>query len=140
MDDKDRLLLAQLRKDARRPIVALARDLGLSRTATQERLAKLVATGAIAKFTIEDGGVAGGQQVAHLLIKLEKGFKCAQVVPKLKAHLAASVIHSVAGQHDIIMRIDALDMAAIETTRASVAAVSGIAEVVTLVALERHLN
>ncbi len=140
MDDKDRLLLAQLRKDARRPIVALARDLDLSRTATQERLAKLVASGAIAKFTIEDGGLTGAQQAAHLLIKLEKGFKCAQVVPKLKALVAASVIHSVAGQHDIIMRLDASDMAAIEAARAVVAAMSGVAEVVTLVALERHLN
>jgi Lrp/AsnC family transcriptional regulator, leucine-responsive regulatory protein len=140
MDDKDRLLIAQLRKDARRPIVALARDLGLSRTATQERLAKLVASGAIAKFTIEEGGSTGGQQSAHLLIKLEKGFKCAQVVPKLKVIVAANVIHSVAGQHDIIMRLDASDMAAIEAARAIVAAISGVAEVVTLVALERHLH
>ena len=140
MDDKNKLLIAQLRKDSRRPIVALARDLDLSRTATQERLAKLVASGVISKFTIEECGPTGGVQSAHLLIKLEKGFKCAQVVPKLKALVAASVIHSVAGQHDILMRLDAQDMVAIEAAQANVAAISGVAEVVTLVALETHLG
>ena len=65
MDDKDRLLLALLQRDARRPVVALARDLGLSRTATQDRLTKLTASGAIASFTI-----IGGEGAARAKAKL----------------------------------------------------------------------
>ena len=55
MDEKDKLLLTLLRRDARRSIVALARDLNLSRSATQERLQKLQASGAIGAFTIVKG-------------------------------------------------------------------------------------
>lgn len=139
MDDKDKLLIAALRKDARRPIVALARDLGLSRTATQERLTKLVASGAIARFTIEEGS-AGTHQSAHLLVQLANGFKCAQVVPKLKSIATATVIHSVAGAYDIVVRLDAPDILSIEQARARIAATPGVASAVTLVTLEPHLN
>ena len=75
MDDKDRLLLSLLRRDARRPVVALARDLGLSRTATQDRLAKLQASGAIAGFTIV-GGDERAREIAYLMVKLERGARC----------------------------------------------------------------
>jgi Lrp/AsnC family transcriptional regulator, leucine-responsive regulatory protein len=140
MDDKDRLLMALLAKDARRSIVALARDLDLSRSATQDRLAKLVTSGAIRKFTIVEGAETGAQQTAHLLIRLEKGFKCAQVIPKLKAYTAATAIHSVAGEFDIVMRLDALSVSAIEATRAGIVAVPGIASAVTILTLQTHLN
>jgi Lrp/AsnC family transcriptional regulator, leucine-responsive regulatory protein len=138
MDEKDKLLITLLRKDARQPIVALARGLGLSRSATQERLAKLVAGGAIAQFTLVEGTASEGRQTAHFLISLEKGFRCAQVVPKLRKLSAATTIHSIAGPHDILVRADAADMAAVEAARAAIAAVSGVANVTTLITLERH--
>jgi Lrp/AsnC family transcriptional regulator, leucine-responsive regulatory protein len=138
MDDKDRLLITLLRKDARQPIVSLARDLGLSRSATQDRLAKLVASGAVSRFTIVEGAQAEGRQTAHFLVSLEKGFRCAQIVPKLRKLSAATVIHSIAGPHDILVRADAADMTSIEAARAAIAATPGVADVTTLVTLERH--
>ncbi len=107
--------------------------------AQHDRLAKLVASGAISKFTIVESDYTGRQQTAHLLINLEKGFKCAQVVPKLKAIVGTSAIHSVAGQHDIIVRLDTQSVSDIEAARTTVAAISGIASVLTFVSLERHV-
>ena len=138
MDEKDKLLITLLRKDARQPIVALARDLGLSRSATQDRLAKLVTNGAIARFTIVEGTASEGRQTAHFLIALEKGFRCAQIVPKLRKLTAVTTIHSIAGPHDILLRADAADMTSIEATRAAIAATPGVAEVSTLITLEPH--
>jgi Lrp/AsnC family transcriptional regulator, leucine-responsive regulatory protein len=140
MDDKDRLLMALLAKDARRSIVALARDLDLSRSATQDRLGKLVTSGTIRKFTIVEGSDTAAQQTAHLLIRLEKGVKCAQVIPKLKAYANATAIHSVAGDFDIIMRLDAINIGAIEVTRAGIVATPGIASAITILTLQTHLN
>jgi Lrp/AsnC family transcriptional regulator, leucine-responsive regulatory protein len=140
MDDKDRLLMALLAKDARRSIVALARDLDLSRSATQDRLAKLVTSGAIRKFTIVEGEETAARETAHLLIRLDQGVKCAQVIPKLKAYATVTAIHSVAGDYDIIMRIDAINVSAIEATRASIVAVPGIASAMTILTLQPHLN
>ena len=50
MDERDRRLLDLLRRDARQPIVGLAKALNLSRSATQERLAKLQSAGIIDGF------------------------------------------------------------------------------------------
>ncbi|MDQ8755929.1 Lrp/AsnC family transcriptional regulator [Sphingosinicella sp. LHD-64] len=139
MDEKDRLLLTLLRRDARRSVVALARDLGLSRTATQDRLAKLQASGAIAGFTVVEGSAAA-RESAYLTIKFASGYRCPQVVPMLKRIPAIEMIHSVTGPVDLIVRVAAETVAGIEAARAAIAEVPGIAEVSTHVVLERHLG
>jgi Lrp/AsnC family transcriptional regulator, leucine-responsive regulatory protein len=138
MDDKDRLLLSLLRRDARRPVVALARDLGLSRTATQDRLAKLQTSGAITRFTIVDGDGCT-RESAYLLVQLERGFRCAQIVPKIRLISAVESIHSVTGVVDMIIRVAAEHIDGIERARAEVAALAGVAQVVTHVVLERFV-
>jgi DNA-binding Lrp family transcriptional regulator len=140
VDDKDRLLLTLLRRDARRSIVALARDLNLSRSATQERLAKLQASGAIAGFTVVEGDRDGARQSAYLMLTFETGRRCAEIVPKLKRIPAVAMIHSLTGPVDLIIRVDADSVADIEKARSAVAAVSGIAAVSTSIVLERHLG
>jgi Lrp/AsnC family transcriptional regulator, leucine-responsive regulatory protein len=140
MDDRDKLLLTLLRRDARRSIVALARDLGLSRSATQERLARLQASGAIAGFTIVEGRDDPGRQSAYLMVAFEPGRRCAEIVPKLKRIPAVAMIHSMTGPVDLIVRLDAASVADIESARSAIVAVPGIASVSTSVVLERHLG
>ena len=52
IDETDRQLLALLRRNARMPLVALARAVRLSRSAVQGRLARLERSGAIGGYTI----------------------------------------------------------------------------------------
>ncbi len=140
MDDKDRLLVTLLRRDARQPVVALARDLGLSRTATQDRLAKLQASGAIAGFTVVEGGSAAARESAYLTVTFAAGFRCPQVVPRLKHIPAVETIHSVTGPVDLIVRVSAETVGGIEAARAAIAATPGVADVSTHIVLERHLG
>lgn len=138
MDERDQLLVDLLRRDARRPIVALARDLNLSRSATQDRLAKLQACGVIGGFTIREGTAHGARQSAYLMVSFSSGFRCAQVVPKLEKIKWIGLIHSVTGPIDLLIRVDAPDVSGIEETRSAIAAVPGIASVSTSVVLDRH--
>lgn len=140
LDDRDRLLIDLLRRDARRPVVALAKDLNLSRSATQERLARLQSAGVIGGFTIREGRVGAARQSAYLMVAFEPGIRCAQLVPKLLHIPSIGMIHSVTGPIDLIIRVDADDVAGIETCRTSVAAVPGVASVSTSVVLDRHLD
>lgn len=139
MDDKDRLLLSLLRRDARRPVVALARDLGLSRTATQDRLARLQASGAIARFTIVDGD-GRARESAYLMVKLATGTRCAQIAPKIRTLPAVEAIHSVTGAIDMIVRVAAEHVDGLEKARAEVAGLAGVAEVSTHIVLERLMD
>jgi len=52
LDDKDERLLQALERNSRASVVDLARRIGLSRSATQERLGKLESAGIIARYTI----------------------------------------------------------------------------------------
>ena len=140
LDDRDRRLLDLLRRDARLPIVALARELNLSRSATQERLAKLQSAGIIDGFTIRESAKAGARQSAYLMVSFENGFRCAQIVPKLQRVPSVGMIHSVTGPIDLVVRIDADDVAGIEAGRSAIAAIDGVASVSTSVVLERHLG
>ena len=139
MDDKDRLLLSLLRRDARRPVVALARDLGLSRTATQDRLTKLQSSGAIASFTIVDGD-GRARESAYLTVRLEHGFRCAQIAPKVRMLPTVEASHSVTGAIDMIVRVAAEHVDGIEKARAELAGLAGVAEVSTHVVLERFVG
>jgi DNA-binding Lrp family transcriptional regulator len=140
VDDRDRRLLELLRRDARRPIVALARELNLSRSATQERLAKLLSNGTIEGFTLREGTRSGARQSAYVMASFESGYRCAQLVPKLVRIPSIGMIHSVTGPIDLVIRIDADDVAGIEASRAAIAAIPGVASVSTSVVLERHLG
>ena len=139
LDDRDRLLVDLLRRDARRPVVALARDLNLSRSATQERLARLQSEGVIGGFTIREGQAAGARQSAYLMMTFEQGYRCPQVVPKLLRIPSIGMIHSVTGPVDLIIRVDAEDVGGIEACRKAVEAVPGVGSVSTAVVLDRHL-
>jgi DNA-binding Lrp family transcriptional regulator len=140
MDEKDKLLLTLLRRDARRSIVALARDLNLSRSATQERLQKLQASGAIGAFTIVEGASAAARQTAYMMVSFEPGYRCAQIVPKLKQIPAIAMIHSLTGPVDLIVRVEADSIGDIESSRSAIAALAGVASVSTSILLERHLG
>src|SRR6476646_1635423 len=139
MDDKDQLLLTLLRRDARRPVVALARDLGLSRTATQDRLAKLQASGAIAGFTIVDG-VGRVHEGAYLMVRLAHGTRCAQIAGKVGKIPGVEAVHSVTGTADMIVRVGADHVEGIERARAELAGLKGVDEVSTHVVLERFVQ
>lgn len=140
MDEKDKRLLSLLRRDARMPIVALARELNLSRSATQERLAKLRKSGAIVCFTVVEGTPSKARQSAHFLVVLEPRKRCFQVAPYLRKIPFLTKIDSVAGSVDLFVEIEAETTEDIEAARAAIAATPGIADVNTFIVLERHLG
>ena len=139
MDDRDRLLMTLLRRDARRSAVALARDLRLSRSATQDRIAKLIASGAITGFTTVEGNAAP-RQSAYLMVRFDPGKRCADILPRLRAVPGIALAHSLAGPTDLLVRVDGESVGDIEAARAAIALVPGIAEVQTHIVLERHIG
>ena len=139
MDEKDSMLLVALRKDARRTLVALARDIGLSRSATQERLERLLKSGVIRGFTTVEGNALDRRASAHFLIKHQPGGTCAQILPKLRKIAGIVSIHSVAGAIDLVIEAEGVNVGTIESIRSSIADLPEVAEITTLTVLERHL-
>jgi Lrp/AsnC family transcriptional regulator, leucine-responsive regulatory protein len=126
MDEKDKLLLAELSRNARQPMIALARRIGLSRSATQERLAKLETTGAITGYTLAGASSSPPEQIAHMFLHLRDGMTCAKIGLRIKAIPGVAAVYSVAGDIDLIIRLEAISMNNIEAARAAVAALPGL--------------
>src|SRR3954470_23221937 len=83
LDDTDRKLIALLRANARTPTAALARNLGLSRSAVQERLRRLERDGVTQGYPLPVASVAPkGGVPAHVRLTL---------VPKMQDGAMAAV-------------------------------------------------
>ncbi|MDX0371555.1 AsnC family transcriptional regulator [Sinorhizobium meliloti] len=139
LDEKDLKLISLLRRNARAPIVALARHIGLSRSATQDRMARLEGSGAIAGYRVVEGTPGTIVQAAHLLARFESGKTCDQIAPRVKAIPFVTRIDSLAGEIDLLVSVDADSIDSVEDVRRQVASVPDIATVTTALVLRRHL-
>ena len=108
-DELDGRLIALLRKDARMPIVKLAKSLGISRTSTYARLEKLQKSGVIEGFTVRLSTAGSPQQIrAHVLIKVKGRLNRAtekhlQLIPEITA------LHAISGVYDLIAELEVAD-------------------------------
>nr|WP_255500626.1 Lrp/AsnC family transcriptional regulator [Caulobacter sp. 17J80-11] len=139
LDDKDRQLIAALTHDAREPLVALARRVGLSRSATQGRLARLERAGVIEGYTVR---LAPGAETAGvsavLSVTLEPGRTCAQVLPALSGAPEIVSARSLAGPIDLLLEVACASPEALSAVRERVAATPGVAAATTHLVLTTH--
>lgn len=138
LDAIDRRLLALLAADARTPLVALARAIGLSRSAAQERLRRLETGGVIRGYTVRVQPAGERPVQAWLRVKYRPGFACAQVVPGVVARPEVRLCHSLAGPTDLLVLAEAGSLDELADLREHFAALPGVAEVETAPVLAVH--
>jgi DNA-binding Lrp family transcriptional regulator len=102
MRPKDRQLYDLLKANAREPVAALARKLGVARTTVQERLRRLEESGAIAGYTIRPGQTAERPAItAHVLLEVNP--KRADAVQReLKTLPAIRGFYAISGAFDYL--------------------------------------
>ncbi|WP_207480409.1 Lrp/AsnC family transcriptional regulator [Arenibaculum pallidiluteum] len=141
IDEKDRHILALLQDDARMPLVAIARAVGLSRSAAQERLRRLERSGVIGRYTIRMADSVPERGVrAWLAIRFAPGRSCAHIVPLLAPLPEIRLLQSVAGPIDLLALAETDSTAALTALRERVNALAGVAGVETTVVLATHLD
>ena len=131
-DAIDEQLLRLLEENARKPVVALARAVGLSRSAVQDRLARLEESGAIARYTIVRGQPGRQQPVRAILLVRIATRPCETVLRRFRDWPEVAACWSVAGPTvDAVIVADVADGEALGDFRERLASVPGVAEVVT---------
>ena len=140
MDDIDRQLLSRLRENARAGASALARELGVSRTTVQSRIARLERTKVIT-------GYAARTSDAH-----EKGMIRALVMitvgPKQSAGVEAGVrrmpevraLHSVSGPFDMIAEAATPSIGDMDALIDRIGALEGVERTTSSVVLSTKIN
>lgn len=107
ISSQDEKLLLSLRHNARISVSDLARQLGVSRSTVQNRLARLEAGGVIRGYSVDLGADYAASQVeAHVSIKVFQKLT-AQTNRALEALSQVSQLYSVSGEYDLIAIVQA---------------------------------
>ncbi len=131
-DEKDAELLALLRTNARLPATTLALKLGVSRSAVQQRLARLERDAIIIGYTAVLGEKAAplGMLQAHVLI--EVGARdLARLVTSLKSRSDVRRCYTASGQFDLLVMIEAASTQQLDATLDWIGAIPGVRRTVT---------
>lgn len=136
----DNALIALLRENARMPVVELARRLGVSRTTAQSRLERLERRGIIAGYGVKLSPEHERSLVrAHILVT---------VPPKQSAAVAAALsripevrtLHSVSGNFDMIIVVEAPSVGDLDLLIDRIGALDGVERTLSSIILSTRID
>lgn len=106
IDGIDKIILRQLMEDARKPILEIARQVGISGAAIHQRLRKLEKSGLItgSKFTI-DPKILGYNTIAFIGIYLDRAMSNPKAVKQLEEIPEVLECHYTTGNWSIFIKI-----------------------------------
>jgi Lrp/AsnC family leucine-responsive transcriptional regulator len=141
IDDKDERILLALTRNARLSVVHLARIVGLSRSATQERLHRLERDGVIAGYTVLLRARNNQPRVrAWVVVRHGQKGACVRTVRAIDGIPEVRSALSVAGEIDLMLDVDAADLADLERVRSRIEGIPGVESVRTHVVLTNHFE
>lgn len=142
-DALDEKLIGLLRQDARMTLTALARELGLSRTAVQARMARLERDKVIVGYRAvigerRDGGQSGGLGAVLSVTFTQR--PCAPVVATFRHWPEITHYYSVTGPLDAYMVVKVGDTQDLSALVDRLSAVPGVGQVRSAVVLKADVS
>jgi DNA-binding Lrp family transcriptional regulator len=134
LDETDQRLIALLRGNARLPAVSLARHLGLSRSAVQERMRRLEREGVIQGYTLVLGAAPSDIVAAQVMIDLDPKLHD-RAIAALRGMPEVMSCHTVSGAHDLVARVEAAGAAALDDVLTRIGKLPGVARTTSAVLL-----
>ena len=136
LDEKDRLLIAALKKNARASLVSLGRDIGLARSATHDRILRLEEQGVIRGYTAIIDENASVQVKAFFTITTNSRTAkpdVTQTIARLESVVTASCL---TGDIDVIAYCECDNAKALSQLREKIGAMEGVEKVMTRTVLD----
>ena len=136
LDDTDRALIAALRADSRTPVATLARRVGLSRGAVQNRINRLLEQGSILGFTLRLPTQGELQRVRAIMSVAIEGQRSRDVIGALRGFAEVAAVHTTNGRWDLVAELEAESLAAFSRALDRIREIKGIATTETSLLLE----
>ena len=126
LSDAEQALLSLLRANARASTAELARRLGVSRTTVQSRIERLEQRGIITGYGVRlSPDYEQGLVRAHVLLTVTPKL-ADKVVRSLQALPPVRTLHSVSGNFDMIVIVDAPSIKDLDTLLDQIGAMDGV--------------
>lgn len=138
MDGPDLKLIALLRADARASITELARAVGLSRGAVQNRIDRLIARGDILGFTVKVHDREQDLGVRAMMGIAVEGESAASVIKALRGVTAVEAIHMTNGRWDMVAELRADTLTGFSHALDAIRRIKGISASETNLLLETY--
>ena len=140
MSEKDQELLGLLRLNAREPVAALARKLGISRTTVQDRLRKLETSGVIAGYGVKMGKAAkaaGMSAMVTLAVEPKRQIDVAKTVGRFPE---VETLHTVSGKYDLVALVKTASSEDMDGLIDRLGVILGVTEIETAVILSTKID
>ncbi len=142
IDGIDKIILRQLMKDARKPILEIARKVGISGAAIHQRLRKLEKSGLLAgsKFIV-DPKVLGYRTMAFIGVYLDRAANNARAVRQLEDIPEVIECHYTTGNWSILIKIlcknneDLMNL-----LNKKIQAIDGVSRTETFISLQQQID
>ncbi|TPJ45071.1 Lrp/AsnC family transcriptional regulator [Mesorhizobium sp. B2-5-4] len=140
LTEKDRQLLALMQKNAREPVASLARQLGVSRTALQERIQKLEAGGIIEGYTVRLTKAAAQNAVHCFTLAALNNKSYPDVSRKIKAMPSIQAVYAITGEWDLIIHLAAETLEKLNREVNALNEIGGVIKTASHVVMETKFN
>ncbi|MBZ9963985.1 Lrp/AsnC family transcriptional regulator [Mesorhizobium sp. BR1-1-2] len=140
LTEKDRQLLALMQKNAREPVASLARQLGVSRTALQERIQKLEAGGVIEGYAVRLTKEAAQNSVHCFTFAALNNKSYPDVSRKIKAMASIQAVYAITGEWDLIIHVAAETLEKLNREVNALNEIGGIVKTASHVVMETKFN
>ncbi|WP_054558401.1 Lrp/AsnC family transcriptional regulator [Croceitalea dokdonensis] len=142
LDGIDKKILRFLMKDARRPILEIARNIGISGAAIHQRLKKLEASGLLSgsKFVINPK-VLGYTTMAYIGIFLDKAMSNPRAVKALEKIPEVLECHYTTGNWSILIKVLCKDNEHLmHLLNKEIQQIEGVSRTETFISLNQQIN
>lgn len=140
-DDLDKRILTALTLDGRRSYADVAAEVGMSTAAVHERVRKMVERGVIERFSIKVVPEALGLHLtAFVAIRNDGGAHCREISTHLRQLPEVVEVHSVAGEHDSLVKIRCAHARALEDVLYAIKAIPGVLRTTSTVVLNTEFE
>jgi DNA-binding Lrp family transcriptional regulator len=134
MDETDRKIVEELRRDCRQPNSGIAKKLKVSEGTIRNRIARLLKEGVIKRFTIDIGTSSGF--MAFVTLECDPGRPTAQIVSAITGIGDVRKVYETAGRWDVVALIDTESPEKFNEVIEKVRSVEGIVNTETLTVLK----
>ncbi|PKH03934.1 AsnC family transcriptional regulator [Psychromonas sp. MB-3u-54] len=128
LDNTDRQLLALLRKDARTPVVNLAKELKVSRATVQNRINKLEREGIVLGYTVKLKQEAEEDIVKVMMSILVEAKDEVRVLKELQTFPEILSVYHTNGHWDLIAEVQAENLSVLGELLGEIRSVEGIVQ------------
>ncbi|ALH81699.1 Lrp/AsnC family transcriptional regulator [Sphingopyxis macrogoltabida] len=125
-DDLDRRIIAHLRVDGRASLSKLAGALGVARATVQNRLDRLLDTGALLGFTVRVREDYDDLDIRAVMLIEVSGRSTTQVIQKLRGISEIRTLHTTNGNWDLIADINAGSLSDFDRVLREVRMIDGV--------------